>query len=101
MPYLPEVPQHHDDATRIVERGFGFGMTDNCIYRGRLLAARRLERSWFHLMNVRDMIAKNAFGGGTSRNRTRSDLHYGPLRIRLNVIRRFVRGVTIFEQLAE
>ena len=101
MPYLPEVPQHHGDATRIVERGFGFGLTDNCIYSGRSLAARRVERPWFRLVNVRDMIAKNAFGGGTSRNRTRSDLHYRPLCVGFDVIRRFVRGETILEQLAE
>ena len=55
MPHLPEVPQHHGDATRIVERGFGFGLTDNCIYSGRSLAARSVERPWFHLVNVRDL----------------------------------------------
>ena len=56
MPYLPEVPQHHGDATRIVERGFG--LTDNCTCSGLLLAARRVERPRFHLMNVRDMMRK-------------------------------------------
>ena len=47
MPHLPEVPQHHDDATRIVERGFGFGLTDNCTHSGRSQAARLLSVNRF------------------------------------------------------